>query len=168
MLKLDASKSGAFRIGGEIEVHRLGFGAMRITGPGIWGPPADKAERSEPSREFPSSGSISSTPPTPMGLTSPSSSSARHFIPMTAFLSPPRPDCGDPNPVHGIGMVVRNTCANRQSKAGNGLGLSRLDSGSYTASIRKCHATSSSQRSSHCKMKGSSAVRGLATFRGGH
>ena len=44
MLKLDASKSGAFRIGGEIEVHRLGFGAMRLTGPGIWGPPVDRAE----------------------------------------------------------------------------------------------------------------------------
>jgi pyridoxine 4-dehydrogenase len=44
MLKLDASKSGSFRIGGEIEVNRLGFGAMRLTGRGIWGPPADKAE----------------------------------------------------------------------------------------------------------------------------
>jgi len=44
MLKLDASKSGSFRIGGEIEVHRLGFGAMRVTGRGIWGPPADTAE----------------------------------------------------------------------------------------------------------------------------
>jgi len=44
MFKLDASKSGSFRIGGETEVHRLGFGAMRVTGPGIWGPPADRAE----------------------------------------------------------------------------------------------------------------------------
>ncbi|HWG94132.1 MAG TPA: aldo/keto reductase [Mycobacteriales bacterium] len=33
--------SGTFRLGGELEVHRLGFGAMRITGKGIWGPPAD-------------------------------------------------------------------------------------------------------------------------------
>jgi pyridoxine 4-dehydrogenase len=31
-------------IGGELEVGRLGFGAMRITGPGIWGPPRDKPE----------------------------------------------------------------------------------------------------------------------------
>ena len=31
-----------FRIGGELEIHRLGFGAMRVTGPGIWGPPADR------------------------------------------------------------------------------------------------------------------------------
>src|SRR5258708_8064995 len=32
-----------FAFGGDIEVRRLGFGAMRITGPGIWGPPGDRA-----------------------------------------------------------------------------------------------------------------------------
>ena len=42
--KLDASKSGSFKIGGDIEIHRLGFGAMRITGPRVWGPPLDLAE----------------------------------------------------------------------------------------------------------------------------
>ncbi|QYG91995.1 aldo/keto reductase [Iamia sp. SCSIO 61187] len=40
----DATLSGTFLIGGEVPVHRLGFGAMRITGEGIWGPPADRAE----------------------------------------------------------------------------------------------------------------------------
>lgn len=33
-----------FRIGGDREVNRLGFGAMRITGPGIWGEPRDRNE----------------------------------------------------------------------------------------------------------------------------
>jgi pyridoxine 4-dehydrogenase len=33
-----------FTIGGDLEVRRLGFGAMRITGPGIWGPPKDPEE----------------------------------------------------------------------------------------------------------------------------
>jgi pyridoxine 4-dehydrogenase len=33
-----------FTIGGDLEVHRLGFGAMRITGEGIWGPPDDPEE----------------------------------------------------------------------------------------------------------------------------
>ncbi|MGI4747244.1 MAG: aldo/keto reductase [Janthinobacterium lividum] len=37
----DASRSGQFTIGGDLTVTRLGFGAMRITGPGIWGPPAN-------------------------------------------------------------------------------------------------------------------------------
>ena len=33
--------AGAFSLGGDLPVHRLGFGAMRITGPGIWGEPKD-------------------------------------------------------------------------------------------------------------------------------
>src|SRR5476651_2220089 len=33
-----------FQIGGEISINRLGFGAMQITGPGIWGPPRDADE----------------------------------------------------------------------------------------------------------------------------
>lgn len=37
----DAAQSGTFRIGGDLEVVRLGFGAMRITGKGVWGPPPD-------------------------------------------------------------------------------------------------------------------------------
>jgi aryl-alcohol dehydrogenase-like predicted oxidoreductase len=37
-----AAASGTFKIGGEIPVHRLGFGAMRVTGRGIWGEPADR------------------------------------------------------------------------------------------------------------------------------
>ncbi len=40
--KPDAALSGTFTIGGELEVHRLGFGAMRVTGTGIWGEPADR------------------------------------------------------------------------------------------------------------------------------
>ena len=41
---LDARKSGSFKIGGEIPIHRLGFGAMRVTGQGIWGPPENRDE----------------------------------------------------------------------------------------------------------------------------
>jgi aryl-alcohol dehydrogenase-like predicted oxidoreductase len=37
----DAAASGQFLVGGDIPVHRLGFGAMRITGKGIWGDPPD-------------------------------------------------------------------------------------------------------------------------------
>src|SRR4249919_2062178 len=33
-----------FKIGGDLDVGRLGFGAMRITGDGIWGPPDDPDE----------------------------------------------------------------------------------------------------------------------------
>ena len=41
---MNAKASGTFLIGGDLPVHRLGFGAMRITGPGIWGPPEDHDE----------------------------------------------------------------------------------------------------------------------------
>ncbi|MGH9287183.1 MAG: aldo/keto reductase [Acidimicrobiales bacterium] len=39
-----AAAAGAISIGGDLTVNRMGFGAMRITGPGIWGPPADHDE----------------------------------------------------------------------------------------------------------------------------
>jgi aryl-alcohol dehydrogenase-like predicted oxidoreductase len=41
---LNAAGSGTFLLGGDLPVHRLGFGAMRITGKGVWGPPKDHAE----------------------------------------------------------------------------------------------------------------------------
>ena len=36
--------SGTFEIGGETTVHRLGYGAMQLTGPGVWGEPEDRDE----------------------------------------------------------------------------------------------------------------------------
>jgi pyridoxine 4-dehydrogenase len=38
-----AAQAGSLTLGGDMTVHRLGYGAMRITGKGIWGPPADHA-----------------------------------------------------------------------------------------------------------------------------
>jgi aryl-alcohol dehydrogenase-like predicted oxidoreductase len=40
---ISAAAAGTLTIGGDLTVNRMGYGAMRITGPGIWGPPADKA-----------------------------------------------------------------------------------------------------------------------------
>ena len=37
-----AHESGSFNLGGDMTVHRLGFGAMRITGKGVWGQPSDR------------------------------------------------------------------------------------------------------------------------------
>jgi pyridoxine 4-dehydrogenase len=54
--KIDASASGTFKIGGEIEINRLGYGAMRITGPGIWGEPQDRAESLRTLRRVPELG----------------------------------------------------------------------------------------------------------------
>jgi aryl-alcohol dehydrogenase-like predicted oxidoreductase len=44
MTTITADNVGTLTLGGELEVRRLGFGAMRLTGPGIWGEPGDREE----------------------------------------------------------------------------------------------------------------------------
>jgi len=53
MTTLDAALSGTFAIGGDLKVNRLGFGAMRITGRGIWGPPDNPEEAKATLRRLP-------------------------------------------------------------------------------------------------------------------
>jgi len=50
------AKSGTFKIGGDIAVHRLGFGAMRVTGSGVWGEPPDRAEAIRTLKRLPALG----------------------------------------------------------------------------------------------------------------
>jgi pyridoxine 4-dehydrogenase len=52
---ITAARSGTFRIG-DTSIHRLGFGTMRLTGPGIWGPPADREEALRTLRRLPELG----------------------------------------------------------------------------------------------------------------
>ena len=56
MSAISAVKSGTFTIGGDTQINRLGFGAMRITGRGVWGEPADKAEALRTLRRLPEIG----------------------------------------------------------------------------------------------------------------
>src|SRR5258708_4077930 len=56
MSEIDASAAGTFQLGGERTIHRLGFGAMRITGKGVWGPPADRDEALRVLRALPELG----------------------------------------------------------------------------------------------------------------
>jgi pyridoxine 4-dehydrogenase len=53
---LSIAAAGTFRIGGDIEVSRLGFGAMRITGRGVWGEPPDRDEALRTLRRLPGLG----------------------------------------------------------------------------------------------------------------
>jgi pyridoxine 4-dehydrogenase len=53
---VNAAQSGRFRIGGAFDVNRLSFGAMRVVGKGIWGPPADRAEALKTLRRLPDLG----------------------------------------------------------------------------------------------------------------
>lgn len=56
MAELTATRSGTFDIGGDLTVNRLGFGAMRITGKGVWGDPPDRAEALRVLRRLPELG----------------------------------------------------------------------------------------------------------------
>ena len=53
---ISAAESGELRLGGDLPVYRLGFGAMRITGPGVWGPPRDRDEALRVLRRVPELG----------------------------------------------------------------------------------------------------------------
>jgi pyridoxine 4-dehydrogenase len=44
MTTVQTETTGTFALGGDLSIHRLGYGAMRITGPGIWGEPKDRGE----------------------------------------------------------------------------------------------------------------------------
>jgi pyridoxine 4-dehydrogenase len=52
----NAARSGSFSVGGDMAIHRLGFGAMRITGRGQWGPPENPEEALETLRRLPQLG----------------------------------------------------------------------------------------------------------------
>lgn len=52
----NAARAGLFSIGGDMPVARLGYGAMRVTGPGVWGEPADRDKVLETLRRLPELG----------------------------------------------------------------------------------------------------------------
>ena len=78
---LSAEAAGTVSLGAGRSVNRLGFGAMRITGPGIWGEPRSGRGASRCCGAPSSSASTSSTPPTPTGRSSARSLSPRRSHP---------------------------------------------------------------------------------------
>lgn len=56
MTELNAGLAGQFLIGGDLKINRLGFGAMRITGKGIWGEPEDVEEAKRTLKRLPEIG----------------------------------------------------------------------------------------------------------------
>lgn len=87
-----------FAVGGDIEVRRLGFGAMRITGPSIWGPPRDRAAARALLRRPSIWASSSSTRQTPTAPAFQRSSSPKLSSPTTASSSLPKAATNAPAP----------------------------------------------------------------------
>ena len=56
MTEISAIKSGTFNLGNQLVVTRLGFGAMRIVGSGVWGEPSDRVEALRTLRRVPELG----------------------------------------------------------------------------------------------------------------
>ena len=128
MVKLDARKSGTFKIGGELKINRLGFGAMRVTGPGIWGEPADRAEALRTLKRVPRArhrlhrhGRLATAP------TCRSGSSARRCIPTTASSSRPRAGSRGRPPTAGCRRAARLPDRARRAGASSNLGLEQID-----------------------------------------
>ena len=67
----NAGSAGTIDVGGDLTVNRLGFGAMRITGHGIWGEPASRDEPRR--RSFAATSNWASTSSTPRTRTDPTS-----------------------------------------------------------------------------------------------
>ena len=55
VIAINASAAGQFRIG-DVTINRLGYGAMRLTGRGIWGPPSDRPAELATLRRLPEIG----------------------------------------------------------------------------------------------------------------
>jgi pyridoxine 4-dehydrogenase len=140
MLKLDARKSGSFEIGGDIEAHRLGFGAMRITGPRIWGSPLDRAEAIRTLKRLPELGIDFIDAADSYGPNVSEQLIREALYPYDGILIATKAGLTRPGPGEWERMDARTTCANKLSKAATGSGSSRSDCGSYRASIRKCRA----------------------------
>src|SRR5206468_955562 len=56
MSNYSAAQAGVFRIGGDMEINRLGYGAMRLNGPDAWGEPANRQEAIDVLRRVPELG----------------------------------------------------------------------------------------------------------------
>ena len=148
------AQTGSFAIGGDLTVNRLGFGAMRITGDGIWGGPKDKGEALRTLKRIPELGlnfidhrrqlrpvrQRGSDPGGPAPLQGPGDCHQRRPDPQRAeYLGAGRPS--------GIFAPVRD---DERAQAGRG---SASTCGNCTALTRKCRARSSFRSWPPCKRK---------------
>ena len=159
MSDLNAAKSGTFRIGGDAEVHRLGYGAMRITGRGIWGEPADRAEALRTLKRLPELGINFIDTADAYGPDVSEKLIREALHPYGDILVATKGGFARTGPDQGFRSDGLNISSSRPTRACVNSGLNKSACGSFIASIRKRRGTSSLPPSSRSLRTASSVTR---------
>ena len=125
--KPPAAQAGSYRVG-DLDLNRIGYGAMQLAGPGVFGPPRDRAPRSRCCGPRSSWASTTSTRPTPTARTSPTRSSGKRS---SRTRTTSHRDQGRGRPRRAGWLAARPThrsrCATQVHDNLAGLGLDVLD-----------------------------------------
>ena len=148
MAKLDVRKSGSFKINNDIEIHRLGFGAMRITGPRVWGPPLDMAEAIGTLKRLPELGIDFIDTADSYGPYVSEQLIRETLYPYDGIIIATKAGLRRPGPGDWERDGRPEHLREQAIKSRGDSGSKQLDSGSCTPLIRRCHATNNSLRSS--------------------
>ena len=144
----NAAQSGRFRIGGAFDVNRLGFGAMRIVGRGIWGPPEDRAEALRTLRRLPDLGVDFIDTADSYGPDVSEELIREALAPYGEIHVATKGGLARTGPNVWIPLGRPEYLIQQAHRAAGGSASRGSISGNCTASIRRCRRTSSSTRSS--------------------
>ena len=128
---------------------------MRLTGPGIWGPPTDRAEAIRTLERVPELGINFIDTADSYGPDVSEQLIREALYPYDGILIATKAGLRRPSPDGRPEYLHQQAIKSREK-----LGLEQIGLWQLHRIDRKCRATSSSQRSSHCRMKGSSVMRG--------
>jgi len=146
-MTLNAANSGSFKIAGDLEVHRLGYGAMRITGEGIWGEPRDRAECLRTLKRLPELGINFIDTANSYGPDVSEQLIREALHPYKGLLIATKAGLERPGPNNWTLNGRPDYLIDETHKASRNLASNRYRYGNYIGSIRKCLPPNSSMRS---------------------
>ncbi len=144
---INAAQSGRFKIGAAFEVNRLGFGAMRVVGKGIWGPPEDRAEALRTLSRLPDLGVDFIDTANSYGPDFSEELIREALHPYCAIHVATKGGLARTGPNIWIPWAGRNISSSKPIRAAGGSASRRSLSGNCIGSIRRCRPASSSTRS---------------------
>ena len=155
----NARRAGTFRIGGTISVNRLGFGAMRVTGPGVWGEPEDRDEALRTLMRLPALGVNFVDTANSYGPEVSERLIREALHPYVGILVATKAGLTRPGPGQWVPFGQPDYLMQpRRARAGTCSASRRSACGSCTASTPTCRATSSSTPSARCSTRASSST----------